>query len=48
MNTDKMMIASDAEERQLAGMMEDKVEQALDILKTQIVMSLQRGNYNLS
>lgn len=48
MNTDKMMIASDAEERQLAGMMEDKVEQALDILKTQIVMSLQRGDYNLS
>lgn len=48
MNTDKMMIASDAEERQLASMMEDKVEQALDILKTQIVMSLQRGDYNLS
>lgn len=48
MNTDKMMIASDAEERQLAGMMEDKIEQALDILKGQIVMSLQRGNYELS
>lgn len=47
MNTDKMMIASDAEERQLAGMMEDKIEQALDILKGQIVMSLQRGNYEL-
>ena len=48
MNTDKMMIASDAEERQLASMMEDKVAQALDILKTQIFMSLQSGNYNLS
>lgn len=48
MNTDKMLIASDAEERQLAGAMEDKIEQALDILKSQIVMSLQRGNYSMS
>lgn len=48
MNTDKMMIASDAEERQLASMMEDKVTLALDILKTQIVASLSRGDYNLS
>ena len=48
MNTDKMLIASDAEERQLAGAMEDKIEQALDILKSQIVMSLQRGDYSMS
>ena len=48
MSTDKMMIASDAEERQLADMMEGKIEQALDILKSQIAMSLQRGDYGLS
>ena len=47
MSTDKMMIASDAEERQLAGMMEDKIEQALDILKGQIVTSLQSGDYGM-
>ena len=48
MNTDKMMIASSAEERQLADMMDSKVEQALDILKSQIMMSLQSGSYGIS
>ena len=48
MNTDKMMIASSAEERQLADMTDSKVEQALDILKSQIMMSLQSGSYGIS
>ena len=47
MKTDKIVVASDAEERQLANAMEDKIEQALDILRGQIVMSLNRGDYSL-
>ena len=47
MNTDKMMVASSADERDMISMVEDRVMQGLDGLKTQIIMSLQNADYGI-